>query len=226
MSLHSFSMAKFLFIIIIPLLFSCTNTKFQKRQYCSVCLQTEDLVLLDIQVPDLSFGEEERIFNIIAKQLGKNKSVAFGRLEDWHYGITALNLKQGEISDLHDVLGITYILKVGLVGYNASDGLLFLEADKAQGLYPYPRTSITSSSKVEMSLWETRSGSEVFILDLVTKSSEYSKSDSDGSKYIFDTGTVYGTIKNGARRGSKYLLADCSCPKGSYVRWSRLLQWL
>ena len=211
-------MAKYLYIILIPLLFSCTQTKFQKRQYCSVCLQEGDRVLLDIQIPNLSVGGEEQILKIVTKQFRKHQQFHFGLLEDWHYEITALNIQPGETAKLHEELGITYILKVGLGSYKASEGLDILEADKAQGLFPYPRTPLISSSNIVMSLWETSSGSEVFILDLVTQSTEFSKSDSEGSQYIFDSNTVYGTIKSGARRGSKYLLADCSCPKGNYVK--------
>lgn len=219
-------MKKYLILIFIPLLFSCKNTKFYPKQRCSVCLQDADQVLLDFRIPGLTYNEEQRLYQIIRKQFAKRDDISFGLLEDWDYEITANQIKLHETVKLKEILGIDYILQVGLKGFNNSEGIDLLTPDENQGLYPVPRVPVTSSSTVEIKLIDTQKGSEVFILDLLTKTMELGQDGKDGSAYYFDTGTAWGSMKSGTRRGSKYLLADCQFPKGRYVKWSKILQWL
>jgi hypothetical protein len=219
-------MRKYLVLILIYSLFSCKNTKFQKKQYCKVCWQQEDLVLLDIQIPNLLVREEEKFYSIIKKQFAKYPDIRLELLEDWDYEMIAKNIKVHETEKLHQVLDIKYLLKLELKSYRASDGFDMLEPDKANSIYPTPRVPLNSTSVVAMTLVETETGQDVFVLDLLTRSQELSKSGSDGSEYFLDGGSVYGTMKTGSKRGSKYLLADCSCPKGKYIKWSKILQGL
>ncbi|MBW3467822.1 hypothetical protein [Arthrospiribacter ruber] len=219
-------MKKFLLLALIPLLFSCKNTKFFPRQYCSVCLQNADLVLMDFQIPGLTFREEQRLYQIIEKQFSKRKDIKFGLLEDWDYEIIANQINPGETAKLKEILGIDYILQVGLKGYKNSEGFDWFTPDENQALYPTPRVPGTSNSTIEMKLISTETGRVVFTLDLITQTIEYGKDTQEGSAFYFDSGTVWGSMKTGTRRGSKYLLADCRCPKGIYVRWSKILHWL
>lgn len=217
---------QYLLLLLVISLISCKNTKFRKMQYCKVCWQQEELVLLDIQIPDLLVRQEEKLFMIIKKQFDKHPDIRLELLEDWDYEMMASNIKMHEIEKMHQVLGVNYILKLELKDYRTSDGFDMLRPDEANALYPTPRVPQVSTSLVVMTLLETKTGQDVFILNLLTRSQELSKSGSDGSEYFLDGGSVFGTMKTGTKRGTKYLLADCSCPKGRYIKWSKILQGL
>lgn len=187
---------------------------------------TGESVVLDISIPNLAVWQQEQLQGIVEGQFEKVGKYKLLILEELHYDMTAKNIKAHELEKLHTHLGVTYYLKLELKDYQSSDGFDMLEPDKVNSLYPSPRLPQNSSSIVTMRLMEAKSATEVFRLDLVTNTQELSHTGNDGSVYFFDAGSVYGTIKAGTKRGVKYMLADCICPKASYVKRSKIMQWL
>lgn len=222
-----FDMGRLAFTLIVFFFsLSCSTTKFQKGLSCRICLETDELILVEIVIPELLVWQEERLREIVRKEFGRVGKYRIGFKDDFDYEMLAMNIKRHELGKLHQHLGVSYLLTIGLKKVSPSEGFDMLEADKANSLYPSPRIPLHSSSLVELSLVEAKSSEEVFRLKLVSNSQEMSHTGSDGSLYFVDLGTIFGTMAAGVRRGTKYIIADCVCPKGAYVKKSKFLNWL
>jgi hypothetical protein len=205
---------------------SCATTKFYKKQYCKVCLQGNDWVLFQNNIPDLSHWEEERIFLTIQKEFLRSPKAVLGSFEDWDYELLAKNIQPHELSRLDSELGIKYLLQLTLKRSRGSEVMDYSMPNEVNSLYPTPRLPLESSSVVVYRLVETATGETVFSLELSTFSQEVSIPSKDGGMHHVDTGNVFSTIHKSVKRGTKYLLADCICPKGKYVKWSKVLEKL
>lgn len=213
-----------LFLVIF--LSSCHTTRITKSQYCKICLELSDGIILDTESAFLSNSQNNYVKEIIQKEfvnMGINHVFDKYELdyEYYKYGIKSID-KLDDMKTLNLNLGIKYILKANVSEMKESEG--FDQVDPNSSIYPIARTPMLNSSLLNYALIETSSGDVVYRIHINTADSEIPISTKDGMEEYYNMGTPFRTLRVGAKRGTKYIVADCSCPKKNAVRWRRLFQ--
>ncbi|MDO9554010.1 MULTISPECIES: hypothetical protein [Rhodonellum] len=213
-------------LILLIFLSSCHTTRITKSQYCKICLETADGIILDTESALLSNSQNDYVKEIIQKEF-KNMGInnVFDKYElDYEYfkyGIKNID-KLEDMKALNLNLDIKYILKANVSEMRESEG--YDQVDPNSSIYPIPRTPMLNSSLLNYALVETSSGEVVYKIHINTSDSEIPINTKDGMEEYYNLGTSFRTLRVGAKRGTKYIVADCSCPKMSTVRWRRLFQ--
>ncbi len=90
-------------------------------------------------------------------------------------------------------------------------------------MHPTPRYPLINRSLIEFDIIETASNVVVYKVKFENTDTEFSKEKED-SEVFYNHGSAYNTLSVGTLRGTKYTIADCSCPKGKYLKKRKRLQ--
>lgn len=125
-------------------------------------------------------------------------------------------------------LGIKYILKPAVLDVRESDGFVYdalntnAEYSFPREVYPIPNKPAGNQANLKYELIETSSGEVVYRVDFTNSYS--ANIDEDGINH--DYGTVMRTLRSGTKKGTRFTIADCSCPKKKYIKrrkfWEKL----
>ena len=221
-------MEKYFKILFVSIIFlsSCQSTKTSIRQYCKVCLDQEDGIIIDdVASPMLSVMQNNEIWDIMKLVFEKEGFTNVYDRYELDYEFFTNNIKginsQGDREQLARKLGIKYILKPAVLDVRESEGFMYDAIDPNESKYPFPREMhpipnkpAENKSILQYELIETSSGEVVYRVDFVNSDSGFI--DDDGDDYNISTGMK--TLRAGTRKGTKFTIADCSCPKKKYTK--------
>ncbi|MFD2034869.1 hypothetical protein ACFSKL_08715 [Belliella marina] len=226
-----------LLVLLVVCLGSCQSTKTTIRQYCKVCLSLDDGIIIDdVDSHFLSGMENNEIWDIIKSVFEKEGFTNVYDKYELDYEFFNNNIKgidsPEDREQLGLKLGIKYILKPIVLQTRESDGFVYDVIDPHASKYPFPRELHPNPRKpgenisiLRYELIETSSGEVVYIVDFKNSDTELSFSkDDDEDHYNFSTAVK--TLSAGSRKGTKFTIADCSCPKKKYFKrrkiWEKL----
>ncbi|QDH78876.1 hypothetical protein FKX85_07440 [Echinicola soli] len=206
------------------LLFSCsTKSTIIKNQYCTVCMNKQDTIVVDISLPSFSIEENARLNNII---IGLFKDQGFQHVFRWYeleYDLLVNGIKSVKTAEdlafAHKKLGVKYVVKSNLERYLErqanSDNV-----SKPTLSSPHPRGPIpvSNESTVSLNLIEANHNQLASKLTIQTQGRVRTKDDDDYGTSFSSTASAWTTLEDGTRRGARFMIADCQCPKGKYAR--------
>ncbi|MFD2035633.1 hypothetical protein ACFSKL_12590 [Belliella marina] len=213
---------------------SCQSTKTSIRQYCKACLDPEDGIIIDdLASPMLSVMQNNELWDIMKLVFEKEGFINVYDRYELDYEFFNNNIKgidsQEDREQLALKLGIKYILKPSVLQTRESEGFMYDAINPNTSKYsfprevhPIPRKPAENQSILQYELIETSSGEVVYRVDFVN--SDLGFIDDDGDDY--NISTVMKTLRAGTRKGTKFTIADCSCPKKKYAKrrkfWEKL----
>lgn len=217
-------------IILILFLCSCQNTKITNLHYCKACLDKENGILVIINEPQFTFSQEEDLRELMREIFRKEGFERFSFLDELEYELLSNGIKDlndpAQLAKVHFNLNYQYLLKPTLRKVIDKGGIDTQDSEEANALYPVYRPPLTVGAVVRFELIETESGVRLGGIDVSTETSEKSYSESDGDVVSFNFSDVYGNARTSFVRGSKYMISDCTCPKGKFVKWSKIWKHL
>lgn len=205
---------------------ACTTTQIQKDQYCIVCLQKQDTIIVDIFIPNLNQKQNDYLNSVVMREFKKEGFLHVYHWYDLDYDLLVNGIKEVRtVEDLrktHEKLGIKYVVDSDLERYveREADSDYVLDSD----LYssdPHMPIPITDESTIKLYFVEAATNTPVSQLTVMTKSVEYNWSDDEGGTSHETYASAWETLYDGTSRGARFIVADCQCPKGRYAKRRR-----
>lgn len=208
------------FLLLIIILSSCQATKTSVIQYCKICLDVEDGIIVDeLDSPLISVRRNNDIRVLIIELL---KSEGFSNVYDKYeldYEFITNNIRGIESTEdreqLNRKLNIKYILRPTVLNLRETEGYDVIYP--SESIYPIPRSPQLNRSLIEFELIETATEEVVYKVAFNNTDKEYSKNNEDDIEF-FNFGSSFRTLWSGAKKGTKFTVADCTCPKGKYFK--------
>lgn len=207
-------------IVLTILICSCQATKTSVIQYCKICLDVEDGIIVDeLDSPLISVRRNNDIRVLIIELL---KSEGFSNVYDKYeldYEFITNNIKGIESTEdreqLNRKLKIKYILRPTVL--NLREAERYDVIYPSESIYPIPRNPQLNRSLLEFELIETATEEVVYKVAFNNSDKEYSKNNEDDIEF-FNFGSPFRTLWSGTIKGTKFTIADCTCPKGKYFK--------
>lgn len=208
-------------LFILTIVFSsCQATKTTVIQYCKVCLDVEDGIIVDdLDSPLISVRRNNDIRVLIIELL---KSEGFSNVYDKYeldYEFITNNIRGIESTEdreqLNRKLNIKYILKPTVLNLRETEGYDVIYT--SESIYPIPRSPQLNRSLLEFELIETATEEVVYKVAFNNSDKEYSKNNEDDIEF-FNFGSPFKTLWSGTIKGTKFTIADCTCPKRKYFK--------
>lgn len=220
---------KHLFIIIFlaGLLTACVTTKPKVIQFARVCIEpTDGIIIDDIDSPLLTDRKNLEIRELVIKTF---RSEGFDRVYDKHlleYDFLANNIKgitsEDDRYEIHRKLDIKYILVPTVLNMKEKDPMILQEKNTED--LSGARQPTGFRSFFEFELIETLTGKVVYQIAFEHPSYEFSRNTSDEYIMYYIESGYTKDLYNSTAAHTKYTIADCSCPKGKYLKKRKRLQ--
>ncbi|AWW31107.1 hypothetical protein DN752_13765 [Echinicola strongylocentroti] len=216
--------ATVILLIFGLLLFSCsTKSTIIKNQYCTVCMDKQDTVVVDIHLPALTMSENTALNNIV---IGLLKDQGFQHVFRWYeleYDLLVNGIKSVETAEdlalAHQKLGVKYVVKSNLERYLERQGNSD-NVSKPTQTNPHPRgpVPVSNESTVSLNLIEAHHNQLASKLTILTQGRVRTRDDDDYGTSFSSNASAWTTLEDGTRRGARFMIDDCQCPKGKYAR--------
>ncbi|AFL84249.1 hypothetical protein Belba_1643 [Belliella baltica DSM 15883] len=207
-------------IVLTIFICSCQATKTSVIQYCKICLDVEDGIIVDdLNSPLLSERRNNDLRVLIIAMLQSEGMINVYDKYELDYEFLTNNIIGIESTEdreqLNRKLNIKYILKPTVLNLREAEGYDVIYP--SESIYPIPRSPQLNRSLLEFELIETATEEVVYKVAFNNSDKEYSKNNEDDIEF-FNFGSSFRTLWSGAKKGSKFTVADCTCPKGKYLK--------
>lgn len=208
-------------MLLAAFISSCTGSKISKEQYCTICLQQTDTIVVDIDLPQFDLLKNDELNDAVMRQF---KNEGFDHVFRWHeleYELLKSGLKQvntaEDLKNAHEHVGIKYVISSNLERYrDRAPSSKYVNDVDLYSNSPQVPGSITDESSVKLYLLEAKTNKVASQLTVFTQSKSYGYGNKAGS-FSKSVANAWKTLCDGTSRGAKFMVADCQCPKGHYA---------